>query len=125
MAESPDFNYPDEIESNPICVNNTLYQDGILQINKREWFWTLELAGILLYFPLLVFTIHNIINYVIRQERYKQKTILIFYILTVASITLRLCEFGMLTVFYYCNIIVINVAQAATISKLGLGICHT
>ena len=110
MAESPDFNYPGEIESNPICVNNTLYQDGFLQINKREWFWTLEVAGILLYFPLLVFAVHNIINYVIRQERYKQKTILIFYILTVASITLRLGEFGMLTVYYYCNIMVINVA---------------
>ena len=30
MAESPDFNYSGEIESNPICVNNTLYQDGAL-----------------------------------------------------------------------------------------------
>ena len=79
----------------------------------------------LLYFPLLVHAIYNIIFYVIRQERYKQKTILVFYVLTVASISCRLAEFGMLTVYFYCNIKVINVAQAATISKLGLGICHT
>lgn len=27
--------------------------------------------------------------------------------------------------YFYCNLIVVNVAQGATIAKLGLGICHT
>jgi len=70
----------------------------------------MELVGIVLYFPLLVIALHNLVMYVIRQERYKQKSILIFYILTITSIILRICEFGMLTVFFYCYIKVINVA---------------
>jgi len=50
---------------------------------------------------------------------------LFFYLLTILSILLRLAEFTMLTFYFYCNIMVVNVAQAATIAKLGLGICHT
>ena len=124
LSESPDYRVPGESASNLQCVNNTL-SDGVLGINSRSHFWTIELVGIALYFPLLVIALHNLVMYVILQERYKQKSILIFYILTITSITLRICEFGMLTVFFYCYIKVINVAQAATISKLGLGICHT
>jgi len=65
MAESPDFEFPYEPASNPICVNNTLFQDGAFHFNRRKWFWSMEVAGIFLYFPLLVFAVHNVIMYLI------------------------------------------------------------
>jgi len=65
MAESPDFEFPGEPASNPICVNNTFFQDGAFHIDKREWFWSMEIAGMILYFPLLVFAVHNVIMYLI------------------------------------------------------------
>jgi hypothetical protein len=38
---------------------------------------------------------------------------------------MRTIEFFLLVFYFYCNIIVLNVAQTATIAKLGLGIIHT
>lgn len=48
-----------------------------------------------------------------------------FYIMTLVSLTARAVEFILLIFYFYCNLIVIDVAQFATITKLGLGICHT
>ena len=38
---------------------------------------------------------------------------------------MRTIEFFLLIFYFYCDIFVLNVAQTATIAKLGLGIIHT
>ena len=45
--------------------------------------------------------------------------------MTIVSLTARAAEFVLLIFYFYCNLIVIDVAQFATITKLSLGICHT
>ena len=85
----------------------------------------LEVFGLVLYLPILFFALYNFKQYIIGQKRYKQTPILVFYIMTIVSLTARAAEFVLLIFYFYCNLIVIDVAQFATITKLGLGICHT
>lgn len=99
--------------------------DGFLKFNERGHNYLLEVFGLIVYLPILAFAIYNFKRYIIDQGRYKQRPILIFYIMTLISLTARAAEFILLIFYFYCNIIVIDVAQFATITKLGLGICHT
>jgi len=85
----------------------------------------LEVAGFLAYLPVVVYALHNFWKYVIKQKRYKQKPILYFYILMLLSLLMRSIEFFLLIFYFYCDVLVLNVAQTATIAKLGLGIIHT
>ena len=96
-----------------------------MKFNGRAHNYLLEVFGLILYLPILCFAIYNFRRYIIGQKRYVQKPILFFYILTLMSLTARAAEFILLIFYFYCNLIVIDVAQFATITKLGLGICHT
>ena len=53
---------------------------------------------------------YNFKKYIIGQKRYQQRPILIFYILTLISLTARTAEFMLLIFYFYCNLIVIDVA---------------
>lgn len=99
--------------------------NGFLHFNGRGHNYLLEVFGLILYLPILVFAVYNFKVYIINQKRFKQTPILMFYIMTLVSLTARTVEFILLIFYFYCNLIVIDVAQFATITKLGLGICHT
>ena len=99
--------------------------DGFLNFDGRKHNWLLEFAGFLAYLPVIFYAFRNFFLYVYKQKRYKQRPILYFYILMIISLVMRTIEFFLLVFYFYCNIIVLNVAQTATIAKLGLGIIHT
>jgi hypothetical protein len=65
---------------------------------------------LILYLPILAFAMYNFKVYIINQGRYKQTPILLFYILTLVSLTARAVEFVLLIFYFYCNLIVIDVA---------------
>lgn len=121
VRQSPPF---PQAANFPQCESNYV-SDGFLNFDGREYNWLLELFGLILYLPVFMFAVYNFKRYIIGQQRYKQKPILFFYLLTLVSLTARMAEFFLLVFYYYCNLRVIDIAQFATITKLGLGICHT
>ena len=64
----------------------------------------------ILYLPILVFAVYNFKVYIINQNRFRQTPILMFYIMTLVSLTARAVEFILLIFYFYCNLIVIDVA---------------
>lgn len=80
--------------------------------------------GLCLVTPLLGFAIYNFVKYILRTKRYKILPLLCFYVLTIGSLVARSVQFGLQIKYYYCYMLVINIAQTATILRLGAGICH-
>jgi hypothetical protein len=89
-------------------MNNV--SNGFLHFNGRQHNYLLEVFGLVLYLPILAFAIYNFKVYIIDQRRYKQKPILLFYVMTIVSLTMRAVEFFLLIFYFYCNLIVIDVA---------------
>jgi hypothetical protein len=74
--------------------------------------------------PLLLFAVHNFVRYILMTKRYKIMPLFFFYSLTILSLLARSIQFCLQFNHFYCYRDVINVAQTATISRLGAGICH-
>lgn len=70
----------------------------------------LEFAGLIAYLPVIFFALRNFWKYVIKQKRYKQRPILYFYLLMIISLLARVVEFFLLVYYFYCDVLVLNVA---------------
>lgn len=94
-------------------------------MQTRDHLFWIEVVQFLIYTPLAIFALHNFVRYIIKQKRYREQAMLAYYILLLSSTFLRLIESVLLCFDFYCNLKVVDIAQAATICKLGLGITHT
>lgn len=81
-------------------------------------------AALCFSLPLLVFASYNFVKYILMTNRYKIPPLFLFYVLTIGSLLSRSIQFCYQIKYFYCYVSVINVAQAATIERLGAGICH-